>query len=271
MSSTPQGRDVQAKLLANSARGATFLIGLQIGSRALTFIVNQILLRYLSPELLGISSQLELYAISVLYFARESIRVALQRQGGSGERDAEGPEPGIGAAGGKNPADSRAPSRKAQEVVNLSYVAVLLGPPLAYVFARLYINKAGAAVLATPYIHASLSLYALATTLELLIEPCFVIAQQQMLYGLRATAETSATFTRCVIACGMAIWASTAHRELGVLPFALGQLGYALLLNVVYYGGVWSRSAKGGFSLFPVLLSSKYDRDTRTLTGWLNW
>ena len=264
MPSTSQSHhDVQARLLANSARGATFLIALQIGSRALTFIVNQILLRYLSPELLGISSQLELYAISVLYFARESIRVALQRQGGSEERNEEEKEPGDVAAGGKNTADSRAASRKAQEVVNLSYIAVLLGPPLAFVFARLYINKAGAAVLATPYIHTSLSLYALATTLELLIEPCFVIAQQQMLYGLRATAETSATFTRCVIACGVTIWASTSNRELGVLPFALGQLGYALLLNIVYYGGVWNRSTKGGFSLFPIFLSSKYGRYTR--------
>ena len=262
MSSTPRDRDTQDRLLVNSARGATFLICLQIGSRALTFIVNQILLRYLSPELLGISSQLELYAISVLYFARESIRVALQRQGVLGESKDEKAEPVNVAAGGKNTADSRAPSRKAQEIVNLSYIAVLLGPPLAYVFARLYINKAGAAVLASPYIHTSLSLYALATTLELLIEPCFVIAQQQTLYGLRATAETTATFTRCLVACGMAIWASGSHRELGVLPFALGQLGYALLLNVVYYGGVWSMPAKGGFYLFPVLLSSRYDHDT---------
>src|SRR5438045_2854232 len=41
-------------LLSSSAKGATFLIFLQIGSRALTFCVNQILLHYLSPELLAI-------------------------------------------------------------------------------------------------------------------------------------------------------------------------------------------------------------------------
>src|SRR5271155_2596960 len=63
-------------LLSTSAGGATLLIGLQVGSRALTFIVNQILLRYLSPEILGISTQLEVYSISVLFFARESLRVA---------------------------------------------------------------------------------------------------------------------------------------------------------------------------------------------------
>jgi dihydroxyacetone kinase DhaKLM complex PTS-EIIA-like component DhaM len=45
-----------------SAKGASFLILLQIGSRALTFALNQILLRFLSPELLGVNVQLELYS-----------------------------------------------------------------------------------------------------------------------------------------------------------------------------------------------------------------
>jgi len=269
MSTNPPKSDTQSRLLANSARGATFLICLQVGSRALTFIVNQILLRYLSPELLGISSQLELYAISVLYFARESLRVALQRQGsGSPDgRDEESKKDGAvkedsGVHGqttiqGKSKVvESYGPSRRAQEGVNLSYIAIVLGPPLAFIFARLYLRNAEPAVLAAPYMHRSLSLYALATTLELLIEPCFVVAQQQMLYGLRAFAETSATFTRCILTCATAIWASTSQQDLGVLPFALGQLGYALVLNVVYYSNIWSKSTVGGFSLIPKPLSS---------------
>src|SRR4051794_22555687 len=61
----PEKRDeiAERSLLSTSAQGATFLILLQITSRALTFGVNQVLLRYLSPELLGISTQLELYLI----------------------------------------------------------------------------------------------------------------------------------------------------------------------------------------------------------------
>ncbi|MCJ1251818.1 Oligosaccharide translocation protein rft1 [Trapelia coarctata] len=269
MSTKSPKSDTQSRLLANSARGATFLICLQIGSRALTFVVNQILLRYLSPELLAISSQLELYAISVLYFARESLRVALQRQGGgspegkdaestknSGDKEDRGVYKHTRAEKKNNMAESYPPSLRAQEGVNLSYIAVALGPLLAFIFARLYLGNAEPAVLATPYMHRSLSLYALATTLELLIEPCFVVAQQQMLYGLRASAETSATFTRCVLTCATAIWASSSRQDLGVLPFALGQLGYALVLNMVYYSNVWSKSTKGGFSLVPRSLSS---------------
>ena len=233
MSTTPASKEALKgpdSLLAKSARGAKFLIILQIGSRALTFIVNQILLRYLSPELLGVSSQLELYGISVLYFARESLRLALQRGGG-----------------------------KAQEVVNLSYIAIGLGPPLAYSLASLYMRQATPTLLATPYIAQALSLYACATCLELLIEPCFVIAQQQMLYGIRASAESSATFTRCIVTCATAIWASTSKQNLGVLPFAVGQLSYALVMNLVYYSKIWPKSAQGGFSLIPKRPTSKYE------------
>ncbi|KAL9120699.1 MAG: hypothetical protein Q9187_002740 [Circinaria calcarea] len=192
------GKKESQSLFAKSAQGATFLICLQVGSRGLTFIVNQILLRYLSPELMGISTQLELYSISVLYFARESLRVALQRQTGDatitdGESRAVHEKEKDEIQKG---AQSHVHARRAQEVVNLSYIAIVLGAPLAYLLARLYIRKAEPAVLATPYIHSSLNLYALAAFIELLSEPCFVVGQQQMLYGVRASAETSATFTR---------------------------------------------------------------------------
>jgi len=104
-------------LLAASAKGASFLILVQISSRALTFTINQILLRFLSPELLGASVQLELYSISVLYFARESLRVALQRQTGN-----------------------------SQALVNLSYISVALGLPIAYFFDALRSGTAETAV-----------------------------------------------------------------------------------------------------------------------------
>ncbi|PHH62082.1 hypothetical protein CDD81_7575 [Ophiocordyceps australis] len=61
-------------------RGASLLILLQLASRLATFAANQILLRFLTAPLLGAATQLELYYLSVLFFARESLRVAVQRQ-----------------------------------------------------------------------------------------------------------------------------------------------------------------------------------------------
>ncbi|KAI4251577.1 MAG: hypothetical protein LQ352_004763 [Teloschistes flavicans] len=213
-------------ILSRTTKGATYLILVQVASRALTFLVNQILLRFLSPELLGISTQLDLYATSVLFFARESLRVALQRE------DVEGAEQNTKIH--RVDPKLKPQDRKAQEVVNLSYLAIALGLPLAFIFASLYIRNANTPVLQTPYIQPSLNIYLLATVLELCSEPCFALAQQRMLYGVRASAETLATFTRCLLTCATVVWASKADLTVGALPFAIGQIGYAAILNVVY-------------------------------------
>lgn len=206
-------------ILSASAKGATFLILLQVASRALTFVVNQVLLRFLSPELLGVSAQLELFSISVLYFARESLRVALQRQ-----------------------------AHGTQAIVNLSYLAVFFGTPLAYVLALFWLRRDTPDV---PYFVEALIVYCLATFIELLSEPAFSTVQQKLLYKIRASAEFSASLLRCLGTCGAAILASRAGLDIGALPFAVGQLAYALSLLVVYTHKTWPVSKADDFSLFP--------------------
>lgn len=217
-------------ILSASAKGATFLILLQVASRALTFAVNQVLLRFLSPELLGVSAQLELFSISVLYFARESLRVALQRQ-----------------------------AHGTQAIVNLSYLAVFFGTPLACLLAVFWLRSDTPAV---PYFVEALIIYCLATFIELLCEPAFSVVQQKLLYKVRASAESTATLLRCVGTCGSAILASRAGLDIGVLPFAIGQLAYALSLLVVYSYKTWPVSKADGFSLFPEQVPSTKEHST---------
>lgn len=212
-------------VLSASAKGASFLILLQVGSRALTFIVNQVLLRYLSPELLGVSAQLELYSISVLYFARESLRVALQRQ----------------ASG-------------TQTVVNLAYVAVIIGVPLIYILGVLYLQTAAPDI---PYLLRALQLYGVATLVELLSEPAFAAAQQKLLYGVRASAETAATIARCLATCGSAIWASRAGVDIGALPFGVGQMAYAMILLATYVNKLSVGDRQKDYTLLPKRLPSR--------------
>lgn len=199
-----------------SAKGASFLILLQIGSRALTFALNQILLRFLSPELLGVNVQLELYCISVLYFARESLRVALQRR-------ADG----------------------TQAVINMSYLAITAGLPLSIVLAELYLQTE---IPKVPLLIMSLRIYGISAMVELLAEPYFAVAQQRLLYKSRATAEAASTVAKTVTTVGMVIWASRRGDDLGVLPFAAGQLGYAVTLLVVY---TYLIATVEGVSCFP--------------------
>jgi O-antigen/teichoic acid export membrane protein len=215
-----------------SAKGASFLILLQVGSRGFTFIFNQILLRFLSPELLGLSAQLDLFNITILYFARESIRVAVQR----------------------SPDHS-------QKIVNLSYISILLGIPLTCGLGYLYSRAEAPNV---PYFTEALWIYGLGSILELLSEPAFVAAQQKLLYKTRAFTETFATLTRCLVTCSSAIWAGNKSVDFGVLPFALGQLGYASILFVLYWLQLWPVAKESKFSLLPKKLGDGWYETPRT-------
>lgn len=232
-----------------AVRGASLLILLQVGSRALTFAANQVLLRFMTAQLLGVSTQLEVYYLSVLFFARESLRVAIQRHGGESRDDTNSDDkkekkPGSPAV---TPADT------AQAAVNISYLAIVLGAIVALVLGQLYISSVGtSSVGATPHLFSCVYTYAFAAMIELLSEPAFVVMQIRLQFGARATAEAVATFLRCTVTLASAVWASRNGIDLGVLPFALGQAGYGLALFTVYawYGLVLARQE--GFSLLPV-------------------
>ncbi|KAI1770594.1 Rft-1-domain-containing protein [Hypoxylon cercidicola] len=229
----------------SAVRGASLLIALQISSRAVTFVANQLLLRFLTAQLLGVSAQLEVYYLSVLFFARESLRVAIQRQ----------ESPSTKSASTSDKDDDRqsiaASARDAQSVVNIAYLALVLGLGAAVGLGWAYLRYVDAAAASTPYLDVSLRIYALAAVVELLSEPAFVILQYRLRFGPRAAAESLATFLRCSATLGTASWAWREDADLGVLPFALGQLAYGLGLLAVYawYGTRLAYSE--GFSLFP--------------------
>lgn len=238
-------------LLAKSAQGASFLLMLGVISRALTFAINQLLLRYLSPALLGTSTQLEVYSISVLLFARESLRVAIQRQTDNDEQDtgADTVHQQLKEGEIRGQIHSKSSAARTQTVVNLSYISIGLGVFFALLLAKLYLQSASASVLATPYITQALSLYGIGAFCELLAEPSFVVAQQKSQYGVRAMAESIATVVRCIFACGTAVWSASNDLDTGVLPFALGQFMYGVALLLVYYWNMSGMAAGGGWSL----------------------
>lgn len=241
-------------VLSASVKGTTFLILVQVISRALTFTVNQLLLRFLSPQLLGVSVQLELYSVSVLYFARESVRVATQRRtGDAGTQDETEESHGPGKA-----PQTMSEAMKMQGLVNIAYVPILLGVPLAWGFGSLYLSSADDQVLSTPHFEDSLKVFGLAALLELCTEPCFLILQQKMLYKTRAVTETAATIVKCFIIFGFTFYAYRSGRDWGVLPFALGQMGFATVVFLSYFWNVGRIATMDGFSLQAKPVSSSY-------------
>ncbi|EGZ68846.1 Rft-1-domain-containing protein [Neurospora tetrasperma FGSC 2509] len=241
-------------------RGASLLILLQILSRALTFIANQILLRFLTASLLGVSTQLEVYYLSVIFFARESLRVAIQRQDTttlsaslpSSSSSSTSSESAKDRKDGKSEDGKDAAAAATQAVINLSHLSLLLSLPLSFLFGRVYLSSLSLSTLqSTPYLVPSLYLYGLAAILELLSEPCFAVMQIRFQFGVRAAAESVATFLRCAVTLGIAVWGARTGREMGTLPFAVGQCVYAVGLLAVYLWKGWRLSGREGFSLWP--------------------
>ncbi|KAK4245940.1 Rft protein-domain-containing protein [Corynascus novoguineensis] len=229
-------------------RGASLLILLQVISRAITFVANQVLLRFLTAQLLGVSTQLEVYYLSIIFFARESLRVAIQRQDLSGL-----------SAKAKN--KNGGANQAAQAVVNLGYFAVALGIPLAFLFGWLYLDSLSASTLSsTPNLVVSLYIYAVAAVLELISEPAFVVMQTRLQFGSRAAAESVATFLRCLVTLGSAAWG--ANRNVGVLPFALGQLSYGVGLLIVYFWHGVALAKKENFSLLPLRITTSHSSES---------
>ncbi|KAK4162430.1 oligosaccharide translocation protein RFT1 [Cladorrhinum sp. PSN259] len=232
-------------------RGASLLILLQVVSRAVTFIANQVLLRFLTAQLLGISTQLEVYYLSVIFFARESLRVAIQRQDLSSLSSSKDEK--------KNHAS--------QAIINLGYISIILGIPLSFFFGYLYVSSLSPTTLSlAPNLIPSLYIYALASILELLSEPIFALTQTRLEFSIRARAESIATFLRCVLTLASAIYLPYQ----GVLPFALGQLSYAVILLSVYLYHGSALSRKENFSLFPKQIPASkpfiFHQATLTLT-----
>ena len=234
-----------------SSYGATFLIMIQVVSRGMTFVANQALLRYLSPETLGVATQLELYSITLLFFSRESIRIAVQRQ----------PTDAIPSKdAGETPERSLAMQSKSvasQSAVNISYIPIALGIPFAFALGFSYIHLAEKDALQIPFFQTSLKIVGLASLLELITEPWFAIVQQKMIYRTRAIVETTASITKGLVTCGTAVWGYRAGLDVGVLPFATGQLAFACVLVLGYFAMVLPISGTEGFSMFLAPISPR--------------
>ena len=209
-----------------SAKGASFLILVQIASKVLTFGLNQLLLRYLSPSLLGAAVQLELYKIGVLYFSRESLRVATERRSSGG----------------------------VQVAVNLSYLAILAGLPFGYGFSRWFLHVGYPDV---PLFVQALRVNQAAAFVELLSEPAFVTVQQKMLFKIRATAEVPGLMMKAFTTAALVFWGQQKGMELGVFPFACGELANSTTMTLLYLYRTSCVAKRDGFSLLPRKLNSR--------------
>jgi oligosaccharide translocation protein RFT1 len=194
--------------------------------------------------------------VTILYFSREAIRLAIQRQplDSLSFPDINRQEKSRTACDREIEAQSMA----TQSIVNMSYLSLGIGIALSILLGTSYIQFAAEQVAQTSFYRSSVAIVCLASTLELCTEPFFAVVHRYMLYKTRATVEMAAAFVKSLTTCGLFIWASRNGNNVGILPFALGHLSYALVLLCGYSAALSNATSGGHFSFLLSCIRTRY-------------
>lgn len=194
-------------LMESSFTAAAYLVGLQLATRVLTFVLNQALLRWSTPQVFGtVSIQLDLLLHTTLFIAREPMRDAVLRL---------------------------PPANFAQaQFKNTTWLPVLFGIPLAWALALVYMATSSLNVRIQPGFNTTVVAYAFSASFELLAEPCFLRARAKMDTQTRVRIEGAAVILKSV-AVLVVLWRVSEQHAL--YAFAFGQYVYGFAVASGYW------------------------------------
>lgn len=137
-----------------AVKSASSLMGLQLLSRLVTFVLNQALVRLATPAVYGtVSIQLELLLNTILFLSREGFRNALLRA------DVD-PKGGV--------------QTRSVLVSNIALLPLYFGLLVSVLTSAAYMHYASLATKAQQSFGATVALYTLAAVLELFSEPLHI-------------------------------------------------------------------------------------------------
>lgn len=216
--------DGDASLASTSLASASSLVLLQLFSRGFTFILNQLLVRLVSPQVFGTAAiQFELLLSTILFLSREGVRNALLR-----------------ASQTSSNTKAEAKARKSEALVaNIALLPVLLGVPITIFSALTYLGASSESTRSQPHFSTSVLIYALAAFCELLSEPLYIRAQNELRFDVRVRAEGIAVFSKTAVAFLVLV---AFPPEWALVAFAAGQAAYGLSM-LIGFVSVYGRSA----------------------------
>ncbi|KAJ7168323.1 Rft protein-domain-containing protein [Mycena crocata] len=194
-----------------SSRQLTSLIGLQVLSRGVTFLLNQALFRLASPHAFGTAAiQFELISSTILFLSREGVRNALLRVKRTDD----------GSWNGRN----------------LSLLPSLIGIPLALATSFGYAHFAAQETRNQPGFYGGIGVYAFAAVMELWCEPMHNLAMAETKTHVRVRAEGTGVVCKTLVTFLVLLydWKEDMDGALALMAFAMGQLSYSLCLLCVY-------------------------------------
>ena len=195
-------------LSATLASGSSLVL-LQLFSRVITFVLNQALVRLVSPQIFGTTSiQFELLLSTILFLSREGVRNALLRASTSQDKGLD--------RSTTNPL-----------ITNISLLPILLGIPTALGSALIYLTTSSLDTSSQPHFRTSVVLYVLAAFFELLSEPMYIRTQNELRFHVRVRAEGTAVMLKTIVTFLVLVGTS---EEWALVAFALGQTAYGLAM-----------------------------------------
>lgn len=244
-----------SNVLSSSVAGASYLILLQFASRMLTFALHQIVMRYTTAETLGIASvKLELLLSTILFLSREGFRCALLR-GGSSKATQSTKE--SKSRKQDNMIGVNSPEGEVQKVTNLAYLPTVIGLVTTLTACIYYLSTIDDTTAAKyPFYRTSIVIYGLSAYCELLIEPLYIMALNNLYFKLRVSVEGVAVLLRCFLTFSLTVLGANGSEtnRYGVLAFAIAQLAFVLALVTGYVGFFANKVRKGeidGRSIIP--------------------
>lgn len=219
------------------------LILLQLVSRLLTFLLNQALLRFASPEALGTASiQFDVLINTVLFFSREGVRGALSRN--QHEFDHSPSKPQSAQRPSSHTTDQRTPTRsislaRRQQIINASFLPIPVGLMFSVLLFLAYRITLDPATSSQPHFQVALLFYLFAVICELGSEPAFMYFILTGQTARRVRVEAIAVMLRTMTTLLVVVLGHYHHHEWGLLGFAIGQSSYGLSLFIGFWSAHW--------------------------------
>ncbi|CUM64127.1 uncharacterized protein PRCAT00001718001 [Priceomyces carsonii] len=229
--------------------GASFLILVQAFSKLGTFALNQLLLRHISPKVLGLTSYLSFLQSSILFFSREGERLAIQR---TEDTISVGERHNITSL---NSRGQDASAAIIQSIANFGFIPSFIGLPVASLVCYwqsqhpfhedVHMRKC---------YQISLVLVFVLIGIELSSESLYAISQYHLEFKKRSKFESVSVVLRFMAICFTIfairwLWHESVYFEgLCVCALTFGQLVYSLSLTLCYYWD-YSKEANKNFAL----------------------
>ncbi|PVU96465.1 hypothetical protein BB559_002381 [Furculomyces boomerangus] len=224
-----QTKDSQNLEIVSAALfGTRYLVLLQISSRILTFILNQIIKGFTTAEAFGIVAlKLDFLQSTILFLCREGFRCAFLRAPSISKKKENG----------KSKESSEMES-ETQEIINLATIPPILGILVGFIACRLmYTSLKNSDGSALPTDHKmlalSVTLYGIGALIVLMAEPLYAIVQNNMMFQIRAqNAIKSNVVVRYIAsALGFGWILESLDDSWVILSFSIAQMVYAVVLS----------------------------------------